>query len=150
MEEQVHGWHQLVGNFASYIPAKPGTGGFYMSCYRDSDRNMLMGQHTYRLRVQAKVPVTQFWQIPVYETKTRSLIGTDQNRSTLSGTDDLEKNADGSVDLWFGPELPDGVRDSNWIKTIPGDGWLTLPRLYGPLEPILNHTWRWNDFERVK
>ena len=148
VEERVHGWHQLVGNFASYIPAEPGTGGFYMSCYRDADGNMLMGQNTYRLHVQADVPVTQFWQIPVYETSTRSLIDTDQQKSTLSGNDDLKRNDDGSVDLYFGPEAPEGW-EQNWIKTKPGEGWRTLPRLYGPLEPILDHTWRWNDIERI-
>jgi hypothetical protein len=149
VEERVHGWHQLVGNFASYIPEKPGTGGFYMSCYRDADGNMLMGQNTYRLRVQAKVPVTQFWQIPVYEVATRSLIDTDQKKSTLSGTDALRKNEDGSVDLYFGPAAPEGY-EKNWIKTKPGEGWLTLPRLYGPLEPILDKTWRWNDIELLR
>jgi hypothetical protein len=56
----------------------------------------------------------------------------------------------GSVDLYFGPELPEGVSEKNWIKTKPGEGWFTLPRLYAPLEPILNKTWRWNDIERVK
>ena len=25
-----------------------------------------------------------------------------------------------------------------------------LPRLYAPLEPILNKTWRWNDIERIE
>jgi hypothetical protein len=149
VEERAGGWHQLVGNFASYIPDKPGTGGFYLSGYRDSDGNMLMGSNTYRLRVQADVPVKQFWQIPVYEAATRSLINTDQKRSTLSGTDDLRKNDDGSVDLYFGPEAPEGYKQ-NWIKTIPGEGWFTLPRLYAPLEPILNKTWRWNDIDLVK
>jgi hypothetical protein len=150
VEARVHGWHQLVGNFASYIPAKPGTGGFYISGYRDRDGNMLMGSNTYRLRVQAKVPVKQFWQIPVYEAATRSLINTDQKKSTFSGGDDLKRNADGSVDLYFGPELPKGVSEKNWIKTKPGQGWFTLPRLYAPLKSILDKTWRWNDIERVK
>ena len=108
-----------------------------------------MGENTYRLRVQAKVPVTQFWQIPVYEASTRSLIDTDQGRSTLSGTDDLRRNADGSVDLYFGPEAPEGY-EQNWVKTKPGEGWFSVPRLYAPLEPILNKTWRWNDIELVK
>jgi hypothetical protein len=57
-------------------------------------------------------------------------------------------NKDGSVDLYFGPEVPKGY-EKNWVKTIPGEGWLTLPRLYGPLEPILDKTWRWNDIERI-
>jgi len=57
-------------------------------------------------------------------------------------------NKDGSVDLYFGPEVPKGY-EKNWVKTIPGEGWLTLPRLYVPLEPILDKTWRWNDIERI-
>ena len=98
--------------------------------------------------MQAEVPVKQFWQIPVYEAVTRSLINTDQRRSTLSGTDDLKKNADGSVDLYFGPEAPEGF-EQNWVRTIPGEGWFTLPRLYAPLQPILDKTWRWNDIEKI-
>ena len=74
---------------------------------------------------------------------------TSQQKSTLSGTDDLRRNDDGSVDLYFGPEAPEGY-EKNWIKTRPGEGWLTLPRLYGPLEPILDKTWRWNDIERIE
>jgi hypothetical protein len=35
--------------------------------------------------------------------------------------------------------------EKNWIKTIPGEGWFTLPQLYEPLEPILDKMWRWND-----
>ncbi len=98
----------------------------------------------------ADVPVTQFWQIPVYEVATRAMINTDQKRTSLSSTDDLVKNDDGSVDLYFAPELPEGVPEQNWVKTIPNEGWFTLPRLYGPLEPILDKSWRWNDFEKVK
>jgi hypothetical protein len=149
VEQRAGAWHQLVGNFAQYIPAKPGTGGFYMGTYRDEDGNPLMGFNTYRLRVPADVPVMQFWQIPVYEVVTRSMINTDQKKSTLSGTDDLRRNADGSVDLYFGPVAPQGF-EQNWIKTIPNEGWFTLPRLYAPLEPILNKTWRWNDIERIE
>ena len=150
VEERAGAWHQLVGNFANYTPAQPGTGQFGMTTYRDADGNPLLGQHTYRLRVPADVPVVQFWQIPVYEVATRAMINTDQRRTSLASTDDLVLNEDGSVDLWFAPELPDGVADSNWVQTIPGEGWFTLPRLYAPLEPILKKTWRWNDIQRVQ
>jgi hypothetical protein len=151
VEERAGGWHQLVGNFAfDTHTALPGTGQFGMTTYRDKDGNDLIGSHTYRLRVQAKVPVQQFWQIPVYEVATRSMIDTDQKKSALSSTDDLRKNEDGSVDLYFGPELPEGVSENNWIKTKPGEGWFILSRLYAPLEPILNKTWKLNDIELVK
>ncbi len=148
VEQRAGGWHQLVGNFSQYIPTKPGTGGLYMNSYTDRDGNYLIGSNTYRLRVPAEVPVKQFWEIPVYEAATRSYIDTDQGRSALSGTDNLKRNADGSVDLYFGPKAPKGF-EKNWIKTKPGEGWFTLPRLYAPLEPILDKTWRWNDIEKI-
>jgi hypothetical protein len=149
VEERAGAWHQLVGNFASYTPAKPGTGQFSMTVYRDSGGNYLNGSNTYRLHIPADVPLAQFWQIPVYEVKTRSLINTDQKRPTRSSLNDLTKNADGSVDIYFGPEAPAGF-EQNWIKTIPNEGWFALPRLYAPLEPILTKEWRLNDIELVK
>jgi hypothetical protein len=149
VEQRAGAWHQLVGNFATYTPAVPGTGQFSMMTYRDKDGNPLIGSNTYRLRVPANVPVKQFWQIPVYEVATRSLINTDQKKATFSSTEELRKNADGSVDLYFGPRAPQGF-EKNWIKTIPREGWFIGARLYGPLEAVLNRTWRWNDVERVK
>lgn len=150
VEERAGGWHQLVGNFATYTPAEPGTGQFGMITYRDSNGNPLIGSYTYRLKVPADVPVKQFWQIPVYQVSTRALIQNDQRRTSLASTDELAKDPDGSVNLWFAPKLPGGVPEANWVQTIPDEGWFTLPRLYAPLEPILDKTWRWNDIERIE
>ena len=55
-------------------------------------------------------------------------------------------NGDGSVDIYFGPKAPAG-KDNNWIQTIPGKGWNTLLRLYGPLEPWFDKTWRPGEIE---
>jgi hypothetical protein len=32
--------------------------------------------------------------------------------------------------------------ESNWVETIPGKGWFMILRLYGPLEPWFDKTWR--------
>ena len=149
VEERAGGWYQLVGNTSKPVPKKPGTGAFYAITYKDAAGNMLDGSGTYRLTMPADVPVTQFWQIPVYSNKTRSLINAEQKRPTRSSTDDLLVNDDGSVDVYFGPTAPEG-REQNWIQTIPGEGWFVLLRLYGPLEPILEKTWKPNDIEKVK
>jgi hypothetical protein len=54
------------------------------------------------------------------------------------------------LDVFFGFDAPEGDGfEANWIQTIPGEGWFTLPRLYGPLKPATDKTWRWNDFERI-
>lgn len=50
-------------------------------------------------------------------------------------------NADGSVDICFGPEAPEGFED-NWIQTVPGKGWFIALRLYGPLNAWFEQTWR--------
>ena len=61
----------------------------------------------------------------------------------------LQVNADGSVDVYFGTKAPAG-KESNWVQTIPGKAWFTILRLYGPLEPWFNKTWRPDDIRRVK
>lgn len=57
-------------------------------------------------------------------------------------------NADGSVDVVFGPEAP--AQKANWIQTLPGKGWNTILRLYGPLESWFAKTWRPGEIEEVR
>ena len=63
--------------------------------------------------------------------------------------DESQQAADGSYDVYFGPEAPAG-KESNWIQTVPGKGWNMLFRLYGPLDPWFDKTWRPGDPELVK
>ena len=63
-----------------------------------------------------------------------------------SGT--VEQNADGSTDLYFGPEAPAG-KEHNWIQTVPGKGWFAILRLYSPLQPFFDKTWRPSEIEPV-
>jgi hypothetical protein len=62
---------------------------------------------------------------------------------------DLVVSADSSVDVPFGPTAPQR-HESNWVQTVPGKGWNLLFRLYGPLEPWVDKTWRPGEFELVK
>ena len=55
-------------------------------------------------------------------------------RASAARTKAVKANADGSVDVYFGPKAPAG-QESNWVQTIPGKSWFTILRLYGPLEP---------------
>ena len=57
-------------------------------------------------------------------------------------------NADGSVDVYFGPKAPEG-KEANWIETIPGKGWFMAFRLYGPLQPWFDQTWKLNNVEVI-
>jgi len=54
---------------------------------------------------------------------------------------DLDTNADGSIDIYFGPTAPEG-HENNWIKTRPGKSWFLILRLYGPLKPWFDKSWQ--------
>jgi hypothetical protein len=127
-----------------------GQGSQYACATLDADKNYLDGGKNYRLHLPPNVPVKTFWSIIPYDTQTRSVLQTDQRDTALtseSGT--VKSNAEGSVDIYFGPTAPAG-KESNWIQTVPGKGWFTLLRLYGALEPWFDKSWRPGEIELVK
>jgi hypothetical protein len=62
---------------------------------------------------------------------------------------DLVKNADGSWDLYIGPETPKGF-ENNWVQTNKDKGWFPMFRFYAPTEAFFNKSWTLPDFEKVK
>lgn len=124
-----------------------GQGSQYAVGIVDSQGKALDGGKRYRLRVEPNMPVKDFWSAIVYDNQTRSMLQTDQDFPQVSSLDEgLITNADGSVDLYFGPTAPAG-NENNWIQTLPGKGWNMLFRLYGPLEPWFDKTWKLNEIE---
>ena len=129
----------------------PGVGSQYALVSTDSAGRYLTGDQRYTLRIPADVPAKNFWSFVVYDPQTRSELQTDQKfPSVNSARDELHENPDGSVTLHFGPTAPEGPEAANWIQTRPGKGWFALLRLYGPLEPWFEKTWRPGDIERMK
>ena len=124
-----------------------GAGSQYAIADHDSTGHYLDGGKSYRLHLPPDIPAKDFWSILVYDPQTRSMLQTDQRFPSISSQKaDLVVNTDTSVDLYFGPEAPHG-KQANWIQTIPGKGWFTFLRLYGPLEPWFDKTWRPGEIE---
>jgi hypothetical protein len=59
-------------------------------------------------------------------------------------------NADGSTTVYFSPKRPEGVKEGNWIQTDPKKGWFTILRLYSPLQPYFDKSWRAGEIELVE
>ena len=62
---------------------------------------------------------------------------------------DLQKNPDGSITVYFGPQAPEG-KASNWVQTLPKKSFNVMYRMYSPLEPWFDKNWKLGDFEAVK
>ena len=126
-----------------------GVGSQYLATYKDASGAYLDGGQDYRLRLPAGIPAKDFWSVTVYDAETRSLLQNGQPKPSLSTYDKPDANADGSVDVFFGPRAPKG-REKNWVKTLPGKGWFPYLRLYGPLEPFFEQTWRPDDIVKAQ
>ena len=124
-----------------------GQGSQYMAAFVDSKGNPLDGGKNYKLHLPPNIPVANFWSVILYDNQTRSMLQTDQQWPAVSSqTKGLVVNPDSSVDVYFGPKTPPG-KENNWVQTIPGKGWNTLLRLYGPLQPWFDKTWRPGEIE---
>jgi hypothetical protein len=137
----------LVFSFAFFTP-KGLTGSFYLMGIRDKVGEAFDGGKTYRLTVPANVPVRQYWSATVYNRATHTLIREQKTLSRSSQNLGLQKNADGSVDIYFGPNAPVG-KETNWVPTSPSGKFEVLFRFYGPEKPLFDKTWKLPDIERV-
>jgi hypothetical protein len=127
-----------------------GIGSQYALCMNDSHGQPFDGGRSYRLRIPPNPPAKDFWSVVVYDNQTRSELQTDQEFPSLnSERAGLAKNADGSIDVYFGPQAPAG-KEANWIQTEPDKGWNTILRLYGPLEPWFAKTWKPGEIEPLE
>lgn len=127
-----------------------GQGSQYMAAFVDTNGKPLAGGKNYKLHLPPNIPVANFWSVILYDNQTRSMLQTDQHWPAVSSqTKGLLVNPDSSVDIYFGPKAPAG-KENNWVQTIPGKGWNTLLRLYGPLQPWFDKTWRPGEIEPVK
>jgi hypothetical protein len=144
-------WFYEAVSFSEAMKSQtPGVGQAYLGAYVDAHDEWLDGGAAYTVRIPADPPAKLFWSFTVYDVDTRCLIDNDQQRGDRGSRDaDLVSNADGSVDLWFGPTPPEG-RESNWIQTIPGRHWFSYVRFYGPLEPYFDRSYKLGDVTRVE
>ena len=123
-----------------------GKGSKYPLTFKDADGDFLNGRHTYKMHLPPGIPAGNFWAVTLYDAETAA--GVDypgQAIPSINSMDDLQVNDDGSINLYFGPSVPDGVSKSNWIGTIEGQGFFMVLRLYSPTAAYFYKTWKPDD-----
>jgi hypothetical protein len=125
-----------------------GTAQFYLIANKDKDGNAFDGNSTYRLTVPANAPVKQYWSATVYDRETHTLVRNMARASVASISTGVQKNADGSVDVFFGPKAPAG-KEANWVPTDPARKFELMFRLYQPQKPLFDKSWKLPDVEKV-
>ena len=132
----------------------PGIGSQYLLAFQDAGKQFFDGSKTYKVTLPKGIPEAKFWSLTVYDNQTRSMLATPQ-RYPRAGSQSFpspaaEADASGVTTVYFGPKQPAGVGRGNWIQTTPGKGWFVILRLYSPLEPFFDKSWRPSEIELVK
>jgi hypothetical protein len=130
-----------------------GVGSQYLQANVDANGEPFDGAKTYRVTLPKDVPAARFWSLNLYDNQTRSLLQTEQLYPRAGSQEypspAAEAEADGSTVVYISPTQPDGVSRGNWIQTDPDRGWFVLLRLYSPLQPFFDKSWRPSEIEPV-
>ncbi len=140
--------YAATGNTPAMASKVVGAGSQYIFATTDSQGRYLDGSKSYRMRVPANPPVKDFWSVTVYDALSRSMLQNGQKFPVVSQYTKPARNADGSIDVYFGPKSPTG-KERNWIRTLPDRGWFPIVRFYGPLQPFFDQTWKPEDIVEV-
>ena len=148
LDERADYFYEAVTTTKGMVTKTPGVGQAYLGAYRDQSGEWFDGGKSYRLHVPADPPARLFWSLTIYDSLTRTLIDNGKNIADRSSRADLVKNGDGSIDVYMGPTAPPGF-EKNWIPTAPGKAWFAYFRLYGPLQPYFDRSWKLPDIETI-
>jgi hypothetical protein len=125
-------------------------GSKYPVAMRDSYGNFLNGSNTYKLHLPPDPPAALFWTVTAYNITDGTMPETPQLLPSINGLGKVMTNADGSTDLWFGPQKPSDTPESNWIQTVDGRNFLVALRLYGTGVEFFDQTWKPDDVVKAK
>jgi len=138
----------LAYSYAYIALKRLGVGQYYLINIKDKDGEAYDGGETYRLHVPPDAPVKQYWSVTAYDRETHALIKGMNRASRGSNAADLMKNADGSVDIFFGPKAQ-AAKETNWVPTDPERRFELMFRFYAPTKALFDKAWTLPDVEKV-
>ena len=150
LDDRTYFFYMATGITPAMTAPPVGAGSVYAMTARDADGAYLDGSKTYKVELPAPIPAKNFWSFMLYSGQTRSILETDMKSGGIdSKKPGIKANEDGSYTVFMGPKAPEGW-ENNWVQTIPGKSFNVMLRLYGPLEPWFDKTWKPGDFMLVE
>lgn len=113
----------------------------YPNCQLDAAGNRLDGSKQYVLHFDKgqTPPANAFWSLTIYGADD-FLVDNPINRYTLGDRNNLQYNADGSLDIYIQHEEPGTDKKANWLPAPTGAFSLTM-RIYWPQASFLDGSW---------
>ncbi len=127
-----------------------GAGSKYPVALRDADGDFLHGSQSYKLHLPPNQPAALFWAVTAYNITDGMMTAAPQLMPSINGMNKVAANADGSVDIYFGPQKPANAAASNWIQTVDGRDFLVALRLYGTGVEFYDQSWKPDDMVKLK
>jgi len=123
------------------LGANPPEDAVYPLLQTDADGDAPDGGTAYVLHFDAAAlpPANAFWSVTMYDAHGFQ-VPNEIDRFAIGDRDDLEYNADGSLDLYIQPTNPGPERVSNWLPSVAGRSGITM-RLYDPAPSVLSSQW---------
>ncbi|MBI1330888.1 MAG: DUF1214 domain-containing protein [Alphaproteobacteria bacterium] len=108
----------------------------YYNTFYDGNGEPLHGGRAYKIHFPAdqipKMGNFGFWSLTMYDAMRMQFIDNPINRYALGSRDGLQRNDDGSIDIFIQPNAPRNNMETNWLPSPPdGDFKVTL-RIYVP------------------
>ena len=108
---------------------------------------------TYRVTLPPDIPAARFWSFTALRQRDALDARRHRSASRAPGASPTRhrrrpRTPTARRPITFGPERPADSPEGNWIQTTEGKGWFPILRLYSPLEPFFDKTWRPSEIER--
>lgn len=139
-----------AGYYAFYTSVKHfGSATWYLMTAKDKGGKFLDGGKKYKMRLPKDVPVRNFWSVIAYNSNDATWFENQPKAGVASSDKGVKANADGTIDIFFGPKSPTG-RQANWVPTTPNKNYWLYFRFYGPKPAVFTKSWQLPDLVEVK
>jgi hypothetical protein len=137
-----------AGVALSGLGALPRIEAMYMTAVAPTGRRLFDDDRLYRLSFPPGrlPPANAFWSLTMYAATPQMqlfLVDNPLNRYAIGDrTAGLQRNADGSLDLWISRSDPGVARRSNWLPAPPAGAYAVSMRCYLPRPELLSGDYR--------